>query len=84
MAIGAVAFGVIAFILASGFIEYIFWGLREATIKSQLGHIQISRPGYQESGKADPFSFLLPDAAPELEAVDEPHQIKAARASPFV
>ena len=68
MAIGAVAFGVIASILASGFIEYIFWGLREATIESQLGHIQISRPGYQESGKADPFSFLLPVAAPELEA----------------
>jgi putative ABC transport system permease protein len=77
MAIGAVAFGVIASILASGFIEYIFWGLREATIESQLGHIQISRPGYQESGKADPFSFLLPAAAPELEAVNEPHQIKA-------
>jgi putative ABC transport system permease protein len=77
IAVGAVAFGVIAFILASGFIEYIFWGLREATIESQLGHIQISRPGYQESGKADPFSFLLSDAPPKLEAVTEPYQIKA-------
>jgi putative ABC transport system permease protein len=77
IAVGAVGFGVIAFILASGFIEYIFWGLREATIESQLGHIQISRPGYQESGKADPFSFLLSDTPPELEAVTEPHQIKA-------
>lgn len=77
IAIGAVAFGIIALILASGFIEWIFWGMREATIESQLGHIQISRPGYQEAGKADPYAFLLPGAVPELETANEPDQVKA-------
>jgi putative ABC transport system permease protein len=76
IAVGAIAFGVVALILASGFIEWIFWGMREATIESHLGHIQISRPGYQEAGKADPYAFLLPNVAPKLEAANEPHQIK--------
>src|SRR5689334_1710986 len=74
---GAIAFGITALILASGFIEWIFWGMREATIESQLGHIQISRPGYQEAGKADPYTFLLPEAVPGLETVDNARQIKA-------
>lgn len=76
IAIGAVAFGITALILASGFIEWIFWGMREATIESQLGHLQISRPGYQEAGKADPYAFLLPHVVPELGSADKPHQIK--------
>ncbi|MCC2680570.1 MAG: hypothetical protein K0S36_134 [Nitrosospira multiformis] len=77
IAVGAVTFGIIALILAAGFIEWIFWGMREATIESQLGHIQISRPGYQEAGKADPYAYLLPDAIPELEPTNGSRQIKA-------
>ncbi len=76
IAVGAVTFGIIALILAAGFIEWIFWGMQEATIQSQLGHIQISRPGYQEAGKADPYAYLLPDAIPELEPANGPAQIK--------
>lgn len=76
IAVGAITFGVVALILVSGFIEWIFWGMREATIKTQLGHIQISRPGYHDAGKADPYAFLLPDIVPELEAANE-QQIKA-------
>jgi putative ABC transport system permease protein len=74
--LSAVAFGVIALILVNGFIEWIFWGMREATIKTQLGHIQIVRPGYHDAGKADPFAFLLPDVAPDLRTENE-QQIKA-------
>ena len=40
--------------------EWIFWAMRESTIQSQLGHIQITRPGYLQSGAADPFNYLLP------------------------
>jgi putative ABC transport system permease protein len=39
--------------------------MREDTIHSHLGHIQIVRPGYLDSGIADPFRFLLPENAPE-------------------
>jgi putative ABC transport system permease protein len=77
IAIAAVAFGITALILANGFIEWIFLDFRESTIKSQLGHLQIVRPGYHDAGKADPYAFLLPDAVPELETPNEPQHIKA-------
>ena len=76
IAIGAVAFGITALLLASGFIEWIFLDFRESTIRSQLGHVQIVKPGYHDAGKADPYAFLLPDAVPELEAPNEARQIK--------
>ena len=77
VAVGAVAFGIAALIIAGGFIEWIFVAFREDTIQSQLGHLQIAKPGYQEAGKADPYKYLLPDAVPELEPQNEPRQIKA-------
>lgn len=77
IAVGAVTFGIMALILANGFIEWIFLDFRESTIKSQLGQLQIVRPGYHDSGKADPFAFLLPDTVPELETPGKPHQIKS-------
>jgi putative ABC transport system permease protein len=76
IALAAISFSVIALVLVSGFIEWIFWAMREATIKTQLGHIQIVRPGYHEAGKADPYAFLLPDTIPELEPPDK-DRIKA-------
>ncbi|WP_097065949.1 ABC transporter permease [Nitrosovibrio sp. Nv4] len=76
IAIGAVAFGITALILANGFIEWIFLDFRESTIKSHLGHLQIVRPGYHEAGKADPYAFLLPDIIPELKTSYEPQPIK--------
>lgn len=70
VAVGTVAFGIVAFMLAGGFIHWIFEQMRESTIHSQLGHIQIVRPHYLDKGIADPYSFLLPDlavAAPIIE-----------------
>src|SRR6185369_5499616 len=62
-----VAGGVTAFLLAGGFINWVFHDMREATIHSQLGHIQIVRPGYFEKGIADPYSYLLPGKSQEEE-----------------
>lgn len=59
IAIGAVSFGVVAMILSAGFIEWLMDGMRESTIKSQLGHIQVVRPGYVERGTSDPFGFII-------------------------
>ena len=39
----AVGCGVVAFLLAAGFIEWMYWALREATIRSGLGHVQVVR-----------------------------------------
>lgn len=78
VSISTVAFGIVALLLASGFIEWIFQDFRETTIHSQLGHLQIVRPGYFEAGKADPYAFLLPDSLPKLnETSDDVNQIKA-------
>jgi putative ABC transport system permease protein len=61
-----IASGVIAMMMAGGFIQWIFDSMREATIRAQLGHVQIVRPGFFEKGLADPYSFLLPQNDPLL------------------
>lgn len=75
IAVATVAFGIASLILASGFIEWMLIEFRETTIKSQLGHMQIMRPGYRNAGKADPFSYLLPEGIPKL-ASNESQEIK--------
>jgi len=69
VAILMVASGVVAFILAGGFIAWILSASREATIHSQLGHIQIVRPGFFDRGLADPYSFLLDQGNDELRKI---------------
>lgn len=64
-----VASGVVAFLLAGGFIAWIFEDMREATIRSQLGHAQIVRPGFFDKGIADPYAFLLPAQSSEQQAL---------------
>lgn len=53
--------GVVTFLLAGGFINWVLWSMREATIHSQLGHVQIIRPGYFREGMGDPYRYLLPE-----------------------
>ncbi len=78
-AISAVCFGVVALLLAGGFIEWIYQAMREYTIHSHLGHVQVIRRGYLDSGMADPFSYLLPDTAGEREVIESlPHVIAVA------
>src|SRR3989338_10971129 len=55
----AIISGVVSLIIFGGFIEYTFWGLRELTIKTQLGHIQIYKKGYWEKGIAEPSKYLI-------------------------
>ncbi len=63
--------GLLAYLLAGGFIEWIFENMRESTIRSQLGHIQIVSPGYFEKGIADPYNFLLPSNSDELNSISK-------------
>ena len=64
-----VATGIIAFLLAGGFIEWVFESMREATIRWQLGHIQVVKPDYMKKGIADPYRFLLPEQSAEFETI---------------
>jgi putative ABC transport system permease protein len=44
-----------------GFVNAIYWGVRESTIRSQLGHIQLYRAGWSEKGPLAPFDYLIAD-----------------------
>ena len=59
LALAIICGGVVSFLLAGGFINWVLWAMREAAIQSQLGHVQITRPGYFREGISDPYSFLL-------------------------
>lgn len=71
-----IAAGVIAMVLADGFIQWIYWAMREATIQSQLGHIQIARPGFHQAGAAAPYDYLLPGKSPVRDAVEAAPGVK--------
>jgi len=43
--LAAMGFGAAAIIVFGGFVHSIYYGVRESTIRSQVGHIQIYRKG---------------------------------------
>jgi putative ABC transport system permease protein len=57
----AIVFGVAGLVLSGGFIEDIYIQLREMTIRSQLGHIQVYRAGYYERGRSSPHEYMIPN-----------------------
>lgn len=59
-AVAPVILGVMGYLLAGGFIEYIYYALREGAIRSHVGHIQVTVADYAERGHAEPFRTLLP------------------------
>lgn len=74
LALCVIGFGVVALVLAGGFMEWLLWATREAAIQGRLGHIQVTRPGYETSGIADPFAYLLPQGSNVEKAIAEfPH-----------
>jgi len=79
MGIASIAFGIVALMQAAGFVEWVYWAMREDTIRSRLGHIQVVREGYRERGQADPFAYLLPQRSPVLDAIEAlPHVVTVA------
>lgn len=69
VAVAAVGFGIVALLLAGGFIDFIFFAMREDAIHSHLGHVRMAKPGYHAKGLADPFAYLLPAQDPALESM---------------
>ncbi len=69
ISLSAIIFGVISLLLSGGFIEWIFFAMRESTVQSRLGHIQVAKSGYFAQGQADLSSFVLADQAPELSVI---------------
>ncbi|MFO8089838.1 MAG: FtsX-like permease family protein [Desulfatiglandaceae bacterium] len=66
MAWGIVALGTVALLLSIGFVLATFLGLREVTIHSEVGHIQVAAPGgFDRATGAN--AFLSPE---RIEAVE--------------
>ena len=61
MTLFAIALGVACFILSGGFVADILHQLREATIHSQLGHLQVYKQGRYASNGSHPFDYLIDD-----------------------
>src|SRR5712691_10669170 len=59
--LAAMAFGSAAIILFGGFVHFMFWGVRENAIHSELGHIQLYQRGFSEKGHIEPFEYLITD-----------------------
>lgn len=78
MALLTVGMAVISLVLADGFAQWIFWAMREGTIQSQLGHIQVVRPGYAHSGASDPFAYIIPQQGVERQAIEQIPGVKLA------
>jgi putative ABC transport system permease protein len=77
IAIAAIGFGVIAMMLSVGYMEWIFWANRELATVNQLGHIQVSKPGYHEDGLADPYQYLMPAHSPALRALQRLPEVRS-------
>ena len=61
--LAAIAAGVAGLALADGFVQDVYHQLQESTVRGQLGHIQVTMPGFRESGAGNPEAFLLPSVA---------------------
>jgi putative ABC transport system permease protein len=76
IALSSILFGVLALLLSCGFIEWIFWAMRDATIHSRLGHIQIATAGFFSGSNDDPSSFILPIETSELAQIATIPQVR--------
>jgi putative ABC transport system permease protein len=74
----AIVAGVVALVIAGGFIEWNLWALREGTIQSRLGHIQVMREGYRTAGAANPHAYLLPEGTAQLASIESMPHVEVA------
>jgi putative ABC transport system permease protein len=75
--LGAVAAGVIAMLLASGFFEWNYNNMRERTIRARIGHVQVMAHGYADSGMADPSAYLMPESSDALASIESLPEVEA-------
>lgn len=69
LTLAAIAFGAVGLILSGGFVEDVFFQLREATIHSRLGHVQVARAGASTFGRRAPYKYMIDDPVPLAEKI---------------
>ncbi len=72
--LATIAFSTIVLVITAGFIEWIFATMRDWAVQTGTGHVQVMQKDFLTRGTADPFSFLMPAVAPQLDAIAKlPH-----------
>ena len=59
--ISAIAIGAIVIIIFGGYINDMYYKLKESTIHSQIGHLQIYKKGFNEFGITNPEKYRMYD-----------------------
>jgi putative ABC transport system permease protein len=62
MTLAAIVFGVAGLMLSGGFVKDVLHQLGEATIHSQLAHVQVFKKGFYEQGSRSPEKYIMDDA----------------------
>lgn len=75
--LAAIAAGVAALALADGFVQDVYHQLQESTVRGQLGHLQVSMPGFREAGAGNPEAYVLPGPAALSKAIASDHGVAA-------
>jgi putative ABC transport system permease protein len=78
LTLAAIVCGVAAIIVSGGFVEDTFVQLRESTIHSRLGHLQIFRQGYLEYGRRDPSRYLIENPQEMTDAIKRIPHVQSA------
>lgn len=65
----AIIAGMVGMMVFGGFVSYTFQALREETIRSGMGHLQVYRKGYAENSIAEPERYLITDVSAAEAAV---------------
>lgn len=74
--LAAIAFGCISLIIAGGFMENIFYQIRESYIRSFFGHIEVNKTGFSEKGVARPFDFMISDPGDVIKKIYSAEHVK--------
>ena len=77
LTLAAIVTGVAAIIISGGFVEDVFVQLRESTIHSRIGHIQIFREGYIEYGRREPSRYMIEKPGTVISAVQSIPNVQA-------
>jgi putative ABC transport system permease protein len=77
LALAAIILGICGLATALGFIEWGGSALREAYIRTQFAHLQITAKGYFEQGQVPVGKLLLPSALPNAQALQADRRVKA-------
>ena len=78
LTLAAIITGVTATIISGGFVEDVFVQLRESTIHSRIGHLQIFRRGYIEHGRREPARYMIEQPKVVVEMIQTVPHVQAA------